>query len=75
MPWLSLIFDYCIVTVWGHCNATLSNKLQKLQNRAACILTFSSDDANAADALFERPGWNWSDVQRKIQEATIVLSL
>ena len=27
-------FDYCSV-VWGHCNKTLSDKLQKLQNRAA----------------------------------------
>ena len=34
-------FDYCSV-VWGHCNKTLSDKLQKLQNRAARILTFSS---------------------------------
>ena len=27
-------FDYCSV-VWGNCSKTLSNKLQKLQNRAA----------------------------------------
>ena len=31
-------FNYCS-EVWGHCNKSLSNKLQKLQNRAARILT------------------------------------
>ena len=28
-------------TVWGNCGITLRNKLQKLQNRAARVLTFS----------------------------------
>ena len=31
-------FDYCNV-VWGSCNKTLVNKLKKLQNRAARVLT------------------------------------
>ena len=31
-------FDYCSI-VWGNCGETLSEKLQKLQNRAARILT------------------------------------
>ena len=48
-------FNYCSV-VWGNCNKTLSNKLQKLQNRAARILTFSSYDASAEE-LFELLGW------------------
>ena len=48
-------FDYCSV-VWGNCSKTLSNKLQKLQNRATRILTFSSFDANA-DTLIEKLGW------------------
>ena len=39
-------FDYCCV-VWDNCSKTLADKLQKLQNRAARILTFSSYDANA----------------------------
>ena len=38
-------FDYCSV-VWGNCNLTLSNKLQKLQNRSTRILTFSSYDTD-----------------------------
>ena len=31
-------FDYCDV-VWGDCSKTLADKLQKLQNRAARIIT------------------------------------
>ena len=38
--WLQPHFDYCSV-VWGNCGKTLSSKLQKLQNRAARILTYS----------------------------------
>ena len=33
-------FNYCSI-VWGNCGKTLSEKLQKLQNRAARILTSS----------------------------------
>ena len=39
-------FDYCSV-VWGNCGKTLSESLQKLQNRAARILTSFSYDADA----------------------------
>ena len=63
-------FDYCSV-VWGNCNKTLSNKLQKLQNRAARILTYSSYDANA-DCLMEKLGWRKLDSQRQIHKATMV---
>ena len=63
-------FDYCSV-VWGHCNKTLSDKLQKLQNRAARILAFSSYDTNAG-LLFERLGWKRLESQRQIQEAVMV---
>jgi len=50
---------------------TLATKLQKLQNRAARILTFFSYDANVDD-LFKILGWKKLDVQRKIQTATVV---
>ena len=43
-------FNYCS-EVWGHCNKSLSNRLQKLQNRAARILTFSSADPIFATQL------------------------
>ena len=39
-------FDYCSI-VRGYCGKTLSERLQKLQNRAARILTSSSYDADA----------------------------
>ena len=39
-------FDYCSV-VWGNCAKTLSDKLQKLQNRAVRVLTHSSYDTDA----------------------------
>ena len=39
-------FNYCN-TVWGNCGITLSNKLQKLQNRAVSVLTFSECDEDA----------------------------
>ena len=36
-------FDYCNL-VWGNCGKTLFDRLQKLQSRAARVLTFSSYD-------------------------------
>ena len=48
-------FDYCN-SVWGCCGKTLASKLQKLQNRAARILTYSNYDANA-DNLIKKLGW------------------
>ena len=47
-------FEYCS-SVCGNCNKTLADKFQKLQNRAARVLTFSSYDTNA-DCLFEEFG-------------------
>ena len=43
--------NYCN-TVWGNCGITLTNKLQKLQNKAARVLTFSDYDEDAG-YLFE----------------------
>ena len=57
--------------VWGNCGKTLASKLQKLQNRAARVLTFSSYDTNADD-LFELLGWKKLDCQRQIQKAVMV---
>jgi hypothetical protein len=48
-------YNYCC-TVWDNCNKTLAEKRQKLQNRAARVLTFSSCDTNA-DVLIEKLGW------------------
>ena len=43
---------YCD-TIRGNCGITLRDKLQKLQNRAARVLTFSNYDADATE-LFHR---------------------
>ena len=48
-------FDYCN-EVWGNCNKGLSDKLQKLQNRAARILMSAGCDSNLDD-LFWALGW------------------
>ena len=53
------------------CNKTLASKLQKLQNRAARILSSSSYDVNADD-LIARLGWNKLDFQLKFETAVMV---
>ena len=63
-------FDYCNI-VWGNCGITLRNKVQKLQNRAARVLTHSNYDADAGH-LFELLGWKNLASQQQIQRATMV---
>ena len=63
-------FDYCNV-VWGSCGVKLADKLQKLQNRAARALTFSSYDADAS-YLFQNFNWKRLSTQRDIQKALMV---
>ena len=48
-------FDYCNI-VWANCGITLRNKVQKLQNGAARVLTYSSYDVDAGH-LFKLLGW------------------
>ena len=61
------LFDYYNV-VWGSCGIKLADKLQKLQNRAARALTFSSYDAEASQ-LFQNLNWNNLSTQLDIQRA------
>ena len=56
-------FNYCSI-VWGNCGKTLSEKLQKLQNRAARILTSYSYDADAG-YLLQQLGLKDLTAQRK----------
>ena len=63
-------FDYCNI-VWGNCGLTLRNKTQKLQNRAARVLTYSNYDVDA-DHLFKLLGWKNLHCQQQIQRATMV---
>ena len=63
-------FDYCSL-VWGNCGKTLSNKLQKLQNRAARVITSSNFDVDV-DSLFHKLSWKDLNSQRQIQNALLV---
>ena len=63
-------FDYCSL-VWGNCGKTLSNKLQKSQNRAARVITSSSYDADV-NSLFDKLSWKDLNSQRQIQKALMV---
>ena len=48
-------FNHCC-SVWGSCGTTRLNKLQRLQNRAARIVTDSDFDTSAAP-LIQDLGW------------------
>ena len=63
-------FDYCSL-VWGNCGKTPSNKLQKLQNRAARVISSSSYDVDV-DSLFHKLSWKDLHSQLQIQEALMV---
>jgi len=63
-------FDYCSI-VWGNCGKTLSEKLQKLQNRAPRIFTSSSYDADAG-YLLQQLGWKDVISQCQVQVALMV---
>ena len=51
-------FEYCSL-VWGNCGRTLSSKLQKLQNRAARVITSAGYHPDV-DSLFHK--LNWKDL-------------
>ena len=63
-------FDYCFL-VWGNCNQTLKEKLQKLQNRAAKIITGDRYDVRSKDIL-SKLGWKSLDERRMNQMQSYV---
>ena len=65
-------FDYCSL-VGGNCGKTLSNKLQKLQNRASRVITSSNFDVDV-DSLFHKLSWKHLRMKSKrhIQNALMV---
>ena len=63
-------FDYCNV-VWGNCSKNLSSKLQKLQNRAARVLTFSNYDCSTSE-LFQNLKWSKLVHQRAVRKAIMM---
>jgi len=54
-------FDYCDL-VWSNLNKGLADRLQKLQNRAARIITFQGYDVRSVDILQEL---NWDNLQER----------
>ena len=62
-------FDYCS-SVWGDCNLTLSDKLQKLQNRAARAITRSNYDTSATFLLSLL---NWDDLTTRRKKLKAIL--
>ena len=63
-------FDYSDI-VWGNCGKTLFDRLQKLQNRAARVLTFFRYGAYA-NRSFKHLNWKDLSTQFQIQKALMV---
>ena len=61
-------------TVWGNINKGLADKLQKLQNRAARILTFSNYDAGSS-VLLDELGWERLEYVRLKQLAAAMYKI
>ena len=64
-------YIYCCNVVWGNCNKGLSEKLQRLQNRAARTLMSASYDSNLDD-LFRALGWRRLYYQRVEQKSILM---
>ena len=60
-------FSYC-APVWDGIGVTLSDRLQKLQNRAARVITQSTYDISSRDLLNELQ-WNSLSINRDKQKA------
>ena len=58
-------------TVWGNIDNGLSDKVQRLQNRTARILTFSSYETRSS-VLLDELGWERLENMRYTQLATIM---
>jgi hypothetical protein len=56
-------FEYCSL-VWGNCGESLKEKLQKLQNRAARVITGDTYDIRSKDIL-KKMNWKNLSVKRK----------
>ena len=63
-------FDYCSV-VWDGLSQQLSEKLQKLQNRAARVITKSSYNTNSS-YLLNSLSWDNLSVRRTKQKANLM---
>ena len=62
-------FDYCS-SLWGNIGIVLRDKLQKLQNRAARIITRDSYEVRSKDIL---PKLKWADLQKRRNIQKLIL--
>ena len=70
--YLSLIqsqFDYCI-TVWGACSQYLIDSLQRLQNRAACIIANNYDYSISPVTIVK--SLNWMTIEKRCSYFTAI---
>ena len=65
--------DYCS-SVWGSCSKSLSQKLQKSQNRAARVITFSNYD-QSTDELLWMVNWVKLDRQRLVDKSIMMYKI
>ncbi len=67
---LNYLLDYCS-HLWGTCNKTLREKLQKFQNQAARIITGASYEIRSADVL---RSLDWENLETRwyLSKATFV---
>ena len=63
-------FDYCSM-VWGNCGEYLRGKLQKLQNRAARVITGDPYEIRSIDIL-KKLEWKTLSERRKEQQQKYV---
>ena len=61
-------FDYCDI-VWGDCSKTRADKLQKLQNRAARIITRADYSIRSSDVL---NSLEWSNLEERRKRHLLV---
>ena len=66
-------FNYC-GAVWGNINKGLADKLQKMQNRAARILTFSNYEVRSR-VLLDGLGWERLEYVRLKQLAVTIYEI
>ena len=66
-PLVMPYFNYCSA-VWGNINKGLAYKLQKMQNRAAEMLTFSNYEV-LSSVLLDELGWERLEYVRLKQDA------
>jgi hypothetical protein len=67
---IELYFSYC-APLWDGLGDTLSDRLQKLQNRAAHVITRSSYDISS-NLLLDQLKWNNLSVNRQKQKAILM---